>query len=241
MSVTKSFAPVREELYRRGLPVGYVERVIRELDDHRIDLVTEAQVDGGDAAAAESRAAARLGDSQHLADSLVAQYRHQRFAGRHPWLTFLVAPLPLVLATWVALMALVFGLLKLVDVWIGPIDGNTIDQMHPVLPFAMVLAFVAIVVLPPAVSSAWLSRLAYTTGCGWRWAAAATGLIALAACAFQSQFQFPIEPGTGSYTVGFGVSPLLTASQCLQMLVPLLVGAFVMIRFERKRRMPLEA
>lgn len=93
---------LRGLLRRRGLPHRYVERVVAELDDHRADLAA-----GG---GSERTAEERLGDPTLLAGVVARQYHRRTFSGRHPVLTFLVAPIPLVLVGWFVLQDFGFGL-----------------------------------------------------------------------------------------------------------------------------------
>lgn len=69
---------------RRGLPADYTARMIEELHDHAAEL--EAHDPG-------TPAAARLGTAEAVAEAAVDEYRAGRFAGRHPILAFVVAPL----------------------------------------------------------------------------------------------------------------------------------------------------
>lgn len=69
---------------RRGLPADYAARMIEELHDHAAEL---AEHDPG------TPAEARLGTAEAVAAAAVDEYRAGRFAGRHPILMFLVAPL----------------------------------------------------------------------------------------------------------------------------------------------------
>src|SRR5262249_4843710 len=94
---------LRTHLLRRGLPRHYVRRVVGELEDHQQDLLDEQTIlptDSGTAPTPHER----LGDLTALTDRIVAEYQSRRFAGRHPVLAFVVAPIPLALAFWIIVL-----------------------------------------------------------------------------------------------------------------------------------------
>ncbi len=96
------------ELVRRGVMPSYAWRVSGELADHAEDI-----------SAAGLETSARLGDVDRLANQIVAAYRQRTFAGRHPVLAFVVAPLPLMLlayaAYWFVGALVIFGSMKLTE------------------------------------------------------------------------------------------------------------------------------
>lgn len=229
---TQSFDTIRNTLHRRGLPPHYIRRVVEELEDHRLDIAGELAVtDQTDTSDLE-----RLGDLDTLAESFVDRYHNQTFAGRHPFVTFVLAPIPVVLAAWATLLLVLLGVIKLYELGFGE-AGKTIAEMSPAVVGMALAMYVAEIVVPPAAVALFFAWLAYRGGKGMIWASAATLLVAFAALCFHSGLQFPIEPGKGSYSVGLGFSPrLLLGPQLLQMLVPIFAAAFVMIGWQRQRR-----
>src|SRR5262245_46923954 len=95
---------LRSELRRQGLPHSYVERLLAELDDHYEDLVEERSTSMGAARKLQSESISqenlqeRLGEPAQLALFAAEQYHARSFWGRHPVLTYLLAPLPLLVA-----------------------------------------------------------------------------------------------------------------------------------------------
>ena len=92
------------ELEQRGLPPAYIERLLGELDDHYNDLLEERSSSMGAARKLDFEAddlQKRLGEPTQLAIFAAEQYRARSFWGRHPTVTFLLGPLPLLLISWI--------------------------------------------------------------------------------------------------------------------------------------------
>ena len=195
MGLSQPLVKLHAHLLGRGLPAAYVGRTVQELADHHADLVEGAaceQADGAD------QAWQKLGDVERLGDELVRKYRARSFAGRHPLLTFVAAPLPLVVTLWAATFfagwAAVFNVAELL--------GNALEQRAPTdwvagtwpLPTWLVLTVhYAIEALPPAVCAWWFCRLASRSGRELRWAVVACGLIVLLSCLVYSDLRMPGE------------------------------------------------
>ncbi len=229
---TQSLDTVRCALHRRGLPNAYIQRVVGELEDHQHDIAGEWSVT--DASTASN--ADRMGNPDVLANALADRYHDRTFAGRHPIVTFLLAPIPAVLLAWTALLLVLFGVVQLYKFWFDHTILTISDMSSVVVGVALLMHIVGIVV-PPAAIALFFAWLAYRGGKGMIWSCAATALVAFAALCFHSVLLFPIEPGTGMYSVGFGFSPhQLFGPQLLQMLVPILAAALVVLTFNRQRR-----
>lgn len=171
------------DLVRRGLPVEYAERAVAELEDHRQDLLAEAERDGLPGEAAESLAAERLGNTKTLSRKIVRDYRRRSFAGRHPWWTFVAAPLPTMVLAWAALILTIWGAAEAAKLVIGD-WGGPIDLCKPnppwVHPAVCALLFL-IVNFGPTATACIYAWLASRGGHGLRWLTAACLPLALVA------------------------------------------------------------
>src|SRR5262245_39866446 len=78
---------LRQNLRQQNLPPAYIDRLIEELTDHALD--TQAENKSMDA----QFAFARLGNTDKIADAAGHEFRRRTFAGRHPWIMFVVSPI----------------------------------------------------------------------------------------------------------------------------------------------------
>jgi hypothetical protein len=92
---------LRHELNKRGLPATYSARLIEELTDHFADIRNEDL--SMDADAPENK----IGSPECLAAVAEEEFRRHTFAGRHPFVAFVVAPFSAAIL-WVVMIAL-FG------------------------------------------------------------------------------------------------------------------------------------
>lgn len=229
---TQSLNTVRKTLIRRGLPANYVRRVVGELEDHQLDIAGETAVTDETTTTDSDR----LGDFDQLAATLAERYQARTFAGRHPVVTFLLAPIPAVLMAWAAMLMVLFGVVQLYEIWFE-LSGKTISDLSSSVVGMALVMYVAEIVVPPAVIAMFFSWLAYRGGKGMIWSCAATLLVAFAALCFNSGLAFPVTPGTGTFFVGFGFSSgMFFGPQLLQMLVPILAVMLLVLPWERKRR-----
>jgi hypothetical protein len=188
------------ELKRQGLPPAYIQRLVEELDDHLTDLQderTRAMNTSDDktatAANADYNAATvgragepetadilnlqhRLGDPAQLAAFAAKQYRNRSFLGRHPILTFLIAPLPLVIVGLIMVCATIYLLSHAFGYLFPKFDP---DDSTVTYAFIGALLFWLVLVVPPLTTAAFLCRLARRNARNWRWAIVACALIAL--------------------------------------------------------------
>src|SRR4051812_37964499 len=99
---------LRSELRRQRLPRAYITRLLAELDDHYEDLLEERSTTMGAARKlqvpqnSQDDLQQRLGEPTQLALFAAEQYHARSFWGRHPWVTYLLAPLPLLVTCWIA-------------------------------------------------------------------------------------------------------------------------------------------
>ncbi len=99
------FETVAETLLKGGIAPRHVRRYIGELADHLEDLTERQRAAGYDAADANIRARALLGDDRELTAAMLEQKHFQSWTARLPWLVFV--PLPFILLT-IAMVALTF-------------------------------------------------------------------------------------------------------------------------------------
>src|SRR3954447_13496747 len=95
---------LRRELRSQRLPAAYIARLLSELDDHYEDLFEERSSSMGAARKLQVQqddSEQRLGDPTRLAVFAAEQYHTRSFWGRHPVVTFVFGPLPLLVLGWV--------------------------------------------------------------------------------------------------------------------------------------------
>lgn len=194
MSVLSRSDQLRCELLKRRLPRYYVHRVMREIDDHSRDIAAES--------AGNEATALRLGDPKLLAGRFATEFRSRHFAGRHPWLVFLLGPIPCtILAATLLYMAGFFAL-------------ESLGSLRPSGATSWLNQWLAIVVcygglIAPIVGATlWFGRWALRSGCGARWFWTATALECLLAALVHTQLRLPTAPGNGMFSVGLGFPPV---------------------------------
>ena len=84
-----------ERLLRAGIAPRHVRRYVRELGDHFDDLVREEKAGGAARELAETRAIARLGSDDDLANAMLSRPEMKSFTARYPWAVFGIGPIAL--------------------------------------------------------------------------------------------------------------------------------------------------
>jgi hypothetical protein len=110
----KQFELLGERLLRSGIAPRHVRRYVRELGDHYDDAIREELGKGADRAAAEESAAKRLGEADHLVESALARPELLSWSRRWPWVVYIVAPLVLFPAAFVATIFAMVGLSQII-------------------------------------------------------------------------------------------------------------------------------
>jgi hypothetical protein len=181
----KSFSRRRliVDLLRRGVSPAYACRVTRELAEHSEDLA-ESGLD----------TPAGVGDVELLAAGIAETYRKRTFAGRHPILSFAVAPFPLLIAAivgfWTVGVLIVLASVRLTNYW-----GFVAVLLHPLSMFV------------PAMTITWLvCRLARGAGLTWQRAVLACLPILAVAFLFNSVLQLNDWDGEGHGALMFGIN-----------------------------------
>jgi hypothetical protein len=243
MECREPLEQLQRNLLRRGLPRDYVNRAVQELADHHADLVEAAPENG--AATTGDAAWQRLGNVDSISKELARKYHQRTFAGRHPVLTFVIAPFPAMLLFWVATFAVTWGTISVVgSAWLDEAETSAMrDMMQPENRIAVWSAYAihfATLVVPPVIGALWYCRLARRSGRGIRWAAAACALVTLLACLVFSDLRMPVDEQHGTLVIGLNVTLLpwdwrLPSGHYFQTLAPLAVLAFAAWRAYREQ------
>jgi len=98
------------QLLDQGCPVGRMRRVVREVADHREDLVLAGQEEGLSLSEAGARADLALGNPKTLAENMMTAIRRSSRCGRHPFVAFALLPVLTFPLCWGLMMALNLGL-----------------------------------------------------------------------------------------------------------------------------------
>jgi hypothetical protein len=205
---------LRAELLRRGLPRTYIARLIAELDDHFTDLLEERKTTMGAARKLQldpQDAQQRLGEPTQLAIFAAEQYHARSFWGRHPWLTYLVAPLPLLVACWISFALAMWAILSGINLVGTHAFGWTEESFNPADYLWLQAILVALmcwyaIVFPP-LSAAWLlCRTCRRNALHWHWPVLGCTLLAIVAGLFNTSYRLSTEPGNGQLMAGFDIS-----------------------------------
>lgn len=214
-------------LRRQGVSEAEAARLLEELADHVADLFAEQGETMNDSVQQDDRIASRLGRPDVLVAAALANRRPASVFARHPVLSFVVAPIPVAILSWVAFLFLCFGALELAGWLLGDayvIEGRAVSDWPAGLVQAVNLLVVAIRFLPPAAAAALLCWCARRAGVSWRWTLTASGLVGLVAGMLLVQVSLPVEAGQGSFQLGLGFPFYHQWINLVQFLVPLAVG-----------------
>lgn len=221
---------VQKRLAESDLPPMYIRRFMDELADHFDDITEETM-------SKEASILSRLGEPGHIADAAIVAYKRRTFFGRHPlakfWV-FGVSPM--------AAMLLVFVLACLGVVAIGEIcekcsvrlaDKNNLGGVDPAALSWGISLFTTI--LPAALLTILYCGLARRFDISKKWIFASCGVLALVAMLPFQSVTLSDMPGKSLWGIGFRLPPSLL--QCVQLLVPLVVGLWF-VRSSGKRLSP---
>jgi hypothetical protein len=237
MSHRRILDAVAAELRRHGLPSAEATRLLQELDDHMADLFTEQGGPMEERLEVNERIESRLGRPEALVAAALANRRQSSVFGRHPILSFVVAPIPLAVLSCVGFLFLSFGSLKLAGCALGEryaIEGRAVRDWPSVLVHVISAVEIGLRFVPPALAAALLCWCANRAAMGWRWTLTAICLVALVAEALVVQVNLPTEPGQGKIVFGLGF-PILHWINLVQLLVPISVGAIFLWRARNHR------
>jgi len=178
---------LRHELRERGLPPTYSARLIEELTDHFTDIQKENM-----SMEAQTSAEEKLGSPELLASAAQKAFGGRTFAGRHPIMTFLIGPIPLLFVTWYAIV----GICGLCKGFVTPMEPAQID---PPTAFEWVVAYGCVYVsrFLPFVLAAWLFTRLGSRAKRPAWGLVACGIVAY----FAFTFWMNVAPPTEQYSL----------------------------------------
>ena len=228
---------LKKELEGRGFPSAYVQRLLHEWHDHLIDLWDEKEFAMSTGASISRDITSRLGEPNQLADRAVSQYQRRTFAGRHPIVMFLLAPIPLTIVAWIATFALAIGGMELAK-WATSYESATSTNAERYSTATIVGAYAFLygaILVPPIALALFFVRMSRISLRSWPWALASCLLIALLTGMLQSSLGFPSGEVKGHLTLGLGMGPHLFVSPIalMQFGVPLAFGLFALWRARR--------
>jgi len=262
---------VATELKSRKLPRREITRLITELSDHLSDLAESLGTTflppavrsnvpplsslspslKDEAMSMEAIAANCLGSPAEIADTALGEFRKRKnLLSRSPlaaFATFVLLPLPLLVAAWLALMTisgLSLGALEAGLAWSGILPASSTgaadeevgealggwlrdaNQFELVVVHLLLIAEIAVPAAAVAVLLGWLAR---RTARRWLWGMTACALVGLGFGAAQYDLKISDLPGKSQlmFMLGLGHNPL---RQCCYSLLPLGVGVLVLRR-----------
>jgi hypothetical protein len=206
---------LRSELRRQRLPQAYITRLLAELDDHYEDLLEERSTSMGAARKLQvsqneqNDLQQRLGEPAQLALFAGEQYHARSFWGQYPWVTYLLAPLPLFFVCWI-FFVLAFSAVVNCILFVGvrafgwPEDVRVVFE-HSVWRQAILIAFTSwyVIVLPPLTAAWILCRTYGRNALNWRWPMVGCALLAITAGCFEVSYRIATKPGNGMFMFGW--------------------------------------
>jgi len=254
MSARQWLEQIERELIRRRLPRHEVVRLVAELSDHLDDVLSwENRAGVGPAAGGRgglsppvlmeepmsmsAHVVESLGSPAEIAESAVREFRRRNLLNRSrlaAFATFVLAPVPLVIASWAIVLSLLMLIGSLIpDEVIASEKPRTVTAVEVIGVNAFVLA---VVITPPIVVAAFYGRLARRTAHGWRWGIAACVLVGIASGLTNYNCTFSEEPQKSQIMCGVNVGMRIGFAQIAQFAIPLACGLIVLRRSVKSSR-----
>jgi len=219
-------AQLRGRLVELGCPIFQVRRLVREVADHREDLLRTAVAEGCSASEAEARADGQLGDPADLAERLTAVVRRSSWWGRHSLIGFGLLPVVVIPLLWGLLTAL--GLM--LEFAVG--YGLNWDRLHAAAKSAGGFHHICMAVhsadcVAVALVTVLFCWLTYRVAASFKWTVAVcvvSALYALVSGVFIQPHDASIQPH--NLTLGFNAHwPPYTiwSPQLIRFAIPLLI------------------
>jgi hypothetical protein len=192
-------------LVESGYPAAKTRRHVQEMAEHREDLREAAIAEGCTEPEAEEQVDEQLGNPIELAESIMAVARNCSWWGRHPFVSFCLLPLPILLPIWFATNAaallLCWPLYLLAGPAVSATDLFVAATSEPSITtelFAVLKVLLSFV--PPMCEAAFFAWMAKRVGLGFKW-----GLISCGICSLMASFSICI---IGPGTLGFALGPV---------------------------------
>ena len=218
MSRRKWFETLQTELLSRKLPVNYIREFLQELAEHFDDLVQEEGISTMSTDTLEQSAINRLGSPRLLAETAQHNHSYSTLSGRYPWLTFVLAPVPLFALCVAAYAFLIIAIGSLAKMMVGREGTAAVINS---LWFSMNY-------IPAAAATMWVYRCWRKSDRSWQWLVPAVLCLCVVAGMLMASFTHSPVPGESQASIGFmmsyvqihsmshSVTPLLvTAALCL--------------------------
>jgi hypothetical protein len=212
-----------ERLLRGGVGLRHVRRTLRELRDHRADLVARLMEQGYDQDSAARDARIELGDREQLATQMLSRPELRSRARRFALLVFLLGPVPMVCAGGLLALLAMEGILLAF--------GLTSPDARPT-EVEMSAVRVMLQWTVPVIVGLFLCRTAARRRLSDFWPACAIVLVALSSAA--TRFQAVVPPaGRPVTTLSFG--PPFDLPRTVLLATALGLTYLLMVRAERHR------
>jgi hypothetical protein len=220
---------VRTRLVENGLPPAYIRRFMEELADHFQDITEEIM-------STETNVASRLGDPSQLAAAAIDGYRRHGFIGRHWWAAFFVFAVSPIVSLAMCFFLVCCGIVAFFGICEHlNVDTAIKNQLAGVEPAVLCWGMSALTVILPAVLLTILyGWFAKRSGIGRKWMLASCGALALLAMLPTQGVVFSDLPGNSRWMVGLSLPPT-SILQSVQLMVPLIVGAWLMRTMKRRQ------
>ena len=222
---------LRHKLQMQNLPPAYIDRLIEELSDHLLDTQTEnPSMDAHNALAC-------LGSTNTIATAASHEFHRRTFALRHPWLTFVVAPFAFIPLLFVSLLLVMFGVAWMIGTTIEWLEVPE-TSLFPSTPAQSRLewwilgAYDFYVRFVPFVIATWIfCRLGRRNHMRW-WPLVACTIVAVTAGFLFTKSIPATGDKPGLWMIGFATR--FEARQFVQLLVPLAVAAWMLLKLPRR-------
>jgi hypothetical protein len=221
---------LRQQLRRQRLPPAYIDRLVEELSDHLIDSQTEHP------SMEAHNAFVRLGSTNTIAATAGHEFRRRTFAGRHPWLTFVVFPFAFIPSLFVSLLAALFAMSWVVGAtmeWLIVPESDWLSKTtESRLEWWILGAFDFIVRFVPFLIASWIfCRWGRHSGMRW-WPLVACTIVAITA-GFLFTKSIPAS-GDKQGLWMIGLATRFEVRQVVQLVVPLAAAAWLLLKLPRR-------
>lgn len=208
---------LEQELRRQRLPRMQIARLVDELTDHALDILS-----GDHSMDAEQKLESRLGSPEQLAQMAKGEYIKSTFAARRPLLAFIGVPIVTMFGTVVGLVVFFGVLSSFLDKMTG--GSLSLQTKNTLVEFGSIL-----VRFVPFLVSTWLVVRFGRRSDRYTWSKIGIGMIVVAAFMFTSTVLPKVGETRGQWMLKLGVGESLNWGHAFQAFVPLAFGA-VMIK-----------